>query len=299
MAIAAVEHQVLVRLLFQRGKGRNVGLGKVADVDVVANTRSVRGRIVVPEDGDGPALPAGCFGRDLDQVRGARRRLAGPPTRIGPGHVEIAQGAIVEAVGRRDILQHGFGHQLGAAVGVDRRLVRRFGDRGVARRPIDGRGGREDEMRHASPHRDIHQCAALHRVVEVVAERVGHRIRHDHRTGEVQNGPDPVFGDQSAHQGLIGDVSLGEGNIGRARPAKAGGEIVDHDDRPSGVEEGEHHVAPHITSAAGDQDRGGAFTMGHNAVPREVRRRRSLSDRRDGPELLLRSGPSPGRGRFP
>jgi hypothetical protein len=69
---------------------------QIADVDVVADAGAVRRRIVGAEHVDAFAPAERGLDRDLDQMRRARRRLAGAQLRIGAGDVEVAQDDMAE-----------------------------------------------------------------------------------------------------------------------------------------------------------------------------------------------------------
>ncbi len=119
-----------------------------------------------------------------------------PPARIGAGDVEVAQRAYRRNHAQRRVAQHDLGHQLGGAIGRFRIERLGLGDRfGRLGRAVDGRGGREDEMRHLAFDGGRDQRPRLDRVVLVVAQRVGHRFRHDDRTGEMDDRVDRVLGE--------------------------------------------------------------------------------------------------------
>ena len=63
-------------------------------------------------------------------------------------------------------------------------------------------------MLHVGSDRAFDQRAGLHRVVEIVAERIRNGIRHDDLRGEMRNGVDTVFGDNALHHRLIAHVAL-------------------------------------------------------------------------------------------
>ena len=97
------------------------------------------------------------------------------------------------------------------------------------------------------------QGARLDRVVEVVAERIGHQFRHHDRAGEVHDRVDLVLGDQPADQRLVADIALDEGRFGRNGPFEAGCKVVEDDNLLAVVDELPHHVASDVAGAAGDK----------------------------------------------
>jgi len=70
----------------------------------------------------------------------------------------------------------------------------------------------------------------------------------------MDNGVDPMRGDQRAHARLVSGIADDERRARRHRPVEAAGQIVEHHDLLSGLEEDVNHVAADVASAAGDQD---------------------------------------------
>ena len=153
------------------------------------------------------------------------------------------------------VAQHDLGHQLGRAVGRHRHerivLCHRHA-RGVA---VDRGGGGEDEMLHAALDGAFDQRARIHRVVLVIAERIGDRVRHHDRGGEMDDGVYAVLRHELGHQRLIASLADDDRHALRHRPIEAGGEIVEHDHALAGIDQRVDHVASDIAGAAGDQDR--------------------------------------------
>jgi len=68
----------------------------------------------------------------------------------------------------------------------------------------------------------------------------------------MDNGVDPMRGDERAHARLIPGIAYDERRTWRHRPIEPGGQIIEH--HGSGVEEGKNHVAADVAGAAGNQD---------------------------------------------
>jgi len=111
MTVAAIERQRR-RAGPQVAQCIRVRAHKIADMDVVANAGAVRRRIIGAENFQLRPQPQRRFGRDFDQVRGGRARLAGTVLRIGAGDVEITQNHMADTVRGAGIAQHDFAHQL-------------------------------------------------------------------------------------------------------------------------------------------------------------------------------------------
>ena len=231
-------------------------LGEVRHLDVVAQARPVRGRVVGPEDVEPGALSERRLGGHLDEVCGIRRRLAGPPLRIRAGDVEVAQDHVGEAVRRGGVGDHPLAHQLRAAVGVDRPERQVLGNRRDVGLAVDGRGRGEDHVLDAGAYRGLDQRAGLHRVGQVVAQGIGYGIGHDDLGGEMGQGVDAVLEDRLRHEGLVGHVADDELHALRDRPVETGGQIVQDDDLlMAGVEERQHHVAADVAGTTRHQNR--------------------------------------------
>ena len=79
--------------------------GEIADVDVIAHAGAVGRGVIGAEHGDAVALARGRFHRDFDEVGGAGRALARAALAISASDVEVAQRAVVQRVGDRDVGQ--------------------------------------------------------------------------------------------------------------------------------------------------------------------------------------------------
>jgi hypothetical protein len=88
-AIAAIGYEAVAALL-ESAQRENVNVGKIADVNVVANASAVWSGIVGAIDRDFRPQPERCFAGSFDEVRRFARDLADLPCRIGTGDIEIA-----------------------------------------------------------------------------------------------------------------------------------------------------------------------------------------------------------------
>ncbi len=120
-------------------QGADVGVGQIADVDVVADRRSVRGRIIPAHQIERRNLPLHRHQRPRNQVGFRLVHLADPGGRVGAAGVEIAQADRGHSVRRGIVAQSLLDHQLGAAIRIDRGLRGRLGDRLALGHAVDGR----------------------------------------------------------------------------------------------------------------------------------------------------------------
>jgi hypothetical protein len=109
-------------------------------------------------------------------------------------------------------------------------------------------------MRHLGFDRRGDQRARFAGVVEIVAERIGDRLGHDDRSGEMNDGVDRIAGEQPAQQRGITDIALDELGCIRHRPAEAGRQIVEHDHVLARIEQFEDHMAADEASPTRDQN---------------------------------------------
>ena len=121
-------------------------------------------------------------------------------------------------------------------------------------------------MAHAGFHHGLDQRARIHGIVAVIAERIADRIRHHDRSGKMDDGVDPMLGDQRRHTRLVSGFPDHERRALRHRPIEAGGEIVEHHHALAGIDQRVNHVAADIAGAAGDQDRHARCSLKSSAI---------------------------------
>ena len=74
------------------------------------------------------------------------------------------------------------------------------------------------------------QRARLRGVVEIIAERIGDRIRHDDFGGEMGDRVDVVLGEKLGHEILVAEIADDQRHLVRHGASEAGRQIVEHDD---------------------------------------------------------------------
>jgi hypothetical protein len=72
-------------------------------------------------------------------------------------------------------------------------------------------------------------------IVAIIAERIAHRIGHDQRGGEVNDGLNIVFADKPLHERLIAGFADDKRYACGNGPAMPSGEVVEHDDALAGA----------------------------------------------------------------
>src|SRR5262249_16684899 len=103
-------------------EGGNVGVGQVADVDVVTDTGAVWRSIVATEDLDRWSPSHGGKQNERDQMCFGLVQFAQLPVWIGSRRIEITKCDVPDPVSNLRISQHLLHHQLSIAIWIDRLL---------------------------------------------------------------------------------------------------------------------------------------------------------------------------------
>ncbi|KAG1648410.1 hypothetical protein GQR58_029859 [Nymphon striatum] len=208
---------------FDRG---DVAIGQIAHVDVVADGRAVGGVVVVAEDLERVAAANGDLHDERHEVVWfADRVFADQAARVGADRVEVAQVDRGQLAVFGDVADDLFDHELGAAVGIDCRLIRAADIGGV-----------------------------------VVQGLLG-RFAHGLEAGEVDYGIDVVRLKERLDAGGVSQIQFGErhgrvGNLGHTIQYRGGavGEVVEADDAVAPFEQGNGDMAGDIAGRTGQRD---------------------------------------------
>ena len=109
-------------------------------------------------------------------------------------------------------------------------------------------------MLHAAIDRAGEQRARHRGVVQIIAERIGERIRHDDFGGEMDDRLDVVLGEKLGHEILVAEIADDQRHLIRHGGPEAGRQIVEDDDLLARRDEFEHRMAADIAGAARDED---------------------------------------------
>jgi len=150
LAGSEVERLESAFVSFQPTQGRHVGLGQIADVEVVPDAGAVRGGVVIPEDRQRPPQSGHGLGQEGHEVgRRAEWQLSDLGAGVRADGVEVPQQRDPEiSTGRLvGLVEQGFTGLLGESVGRGGgQDGGRLGDREVFGLPVDGAGRAEDQM---------------------------------------------------------------------------------------------------------------------------------------------------------
>jgi hypothetical protein len=99
-------------------------------------------------------------------------------------------------------------------------------------------------------HGGLDESPRVHRIVEIVAERIRDRVGHDDRAGKMDDGAHGVLVDDAADEVLVADVAFDQERGRWHRRAKSRRQVVDDHDVVAGVEKRQHHMAADVSGAA-------------------------------------------------
>ena len=99
------------------------------------------------------------------------------------------------------------------------------------------------------------QRARLGGVVEIIAERIGDRLRDDDLRREMHDRVDLMPGQQIGDQRLVPEITGDQRHVLRQRAGEAGRQVVQHHDPLARIVQRPDHVAADIARPARDQNR--------------------------------------------
>ncbi len=226
---------------------------EIAHVDVVAQARAVRRRIVVAEHPQ-PVAPARCVDRPGNDVNLRRVVFAELTVRIRAGGVEISQRDGVNAVRLLVVRQRPLDGQLRFAIAVDRPLRMRLGDRRLDRLAVRRARRREHQRADLLGRHRLEHAHGADDVVPVVLRGLADRLADVEIRREMHDGADLMRCHRRADRGRIKDVALYELAVFHGF-AMSRDEVVEDDDAVAGLGERFRRVTPDVAGATGDQHR--------------------------------------------
>lgn len=184
-----------------------MGVGKVQDVDIVANSGPIPRVVIVTENREVRTLAKRHLNRQRDGVSLRLVPLADASFRVRAGGVEIAHHRALEPDIAIVVGQGLLDHQLAAAIGVERGLRMILGHREMHGVPEGRAGGRE--------HHSVYACTACcfdqrYRSADIVVEeRAGvlDGLAHLDAGGEVQNRHRGMGGEHRVQPRAVADIA--------------------------------------------------------------------------------------------
>ena len=240
-----------------------MALGQIDDVDIIAHAGTVRGVVVVAEDGQPFAAADGDL-RDVGHqiVGNAVRVFSDQAGFVRADGVKVAeQHDGKRRIGPAGTLQDLLDHELRPAVGIGaaaglRRLIqwRRL----VA---VDRGRGREDELMAVMLAHDLQNGQRGVQIVAVIEQRLFDGFADGLESGKVDDAGDVVVGKKPVHRGPVAAVCLDEGRAlaGDALDAvndlrRTVVQIINNDDILSRVQQGNGGVAADEPGAASQKN---------------------------------------------
>ena len=114
-----------------------MGISQIINMNIVANTRPVRGVVIRTKDGDIGSTSIGDRQHKWDEMRFGVVAFAKLTLRVRPRSIEIAQADPAQPIRRGTGLYHALDKQLALAIRIDRTERMFFGQDGVPGDPRD------------------------------------------------------------------------------------------------------------------------------------------------------------------
>ena len=232
-----------------------MSISEIDDVDVVAQARAVRRRIVIAEDRDVIALAERDLENERDEVRLRIVILTDGAIVERTGRIEVTQRYVANAVRAADPLHHLLHRALRLAVRVRRlrRIV--FHDRHALRLAVDSSRRREDDLVDVvANHRLEQDLHAVDIVVEVL-QRLLDTLADKRICSEVDDRLNVVLRENLVEDRCIADIALVELCLRVQRIAMARLQIIDDDNVFALRHELMDCMRTDITSTATNQNR--------------------------------------------
>ena len=229
-----------------------VGLGKIHDVNVVADARAVGRRIVGAKDLNARFLAERDFEDIGDDVRFLPVMFA---KFLGAsGGVKIPEANIGQAVLPVIPIKNALEHQLGFAVRIDGLFRLVFSDRHMLRYTKDGAGGGEDEFADAGLNATFEEIDAIGNVVAKILTGIGHAFRHERIGRKVHHSIRTNLLQQPEQVHAVGQIKLVKFRARIHRGTMAFAEIIENDDFVAITQQMFNTNATNVTGAAGNKN---------------------------------------------
>ncbi|CDN46185.1 hypothetical protein BN871_LH_00030 [Paenibacillus sp. P22] len=217
-----------VRSLAQALDGEHMGVGKVADMDVIADAAAVCRRVIFSEYRDMAPLAQCCLEHDRNQMRLGIMILSDSPAFVSACGIEIPKGYEPESMRPVEPANHFFHRQLRFPIGIGRLRAVQLGDRHLLRLSISRSRAGEDDPAHAGAVHRFQQAQRSIDVVMVVFARVLHALPDQAARRKMNDRVDGVLAEYPVQQPGIPQISLVQ-LPAEHRLAMALLQVVDHD----------------------------------------------------------------------
>jgi hypothetical protein len=135
-------------------------------------------------------------------------------------------------------VQHSLDHELGLAIGIDRRSGSLLGDRHDGRDTVGRTGGRKDQAVDTIAHHRIEQILGSSNVVVKIEARIAHRLWNERKGGEMHYAFDPGILAKAAIQRFRPqEVTMKEVGSARYRGEMPTAQVIEDDDVMPGLDQ--------------------------------------------------------------
>ena len=107
--------------------------------------------------------------------------------------------------------------------------------------------------------RRLDQRPRFCRIVEVVAQRIGHGVRHHNLGRKMHDRIDAVALNDGFDQRFVADIAFDQRHEGGNKACKTGRQIIEHHEVFADLQQIKHHMAANIAGTAGHENGHMAF----------------------------------------
>src|SRR2546430_2173419 len=177
-------------------------------MNIVANTRPVRGVVIRTKDGDNGSTSIGDRQHEWDEMRFGVVAFGKLTLRVRPRSIEIAQADPAQPIRRGTGLYHALDKQLALAIRIDRTERMFFGQDGVLGDAIDGTRRRKNQVLYSYRTHSLQEGQRTRDVIRVVLQGVLDRFSNVGKSRKVHHIGDLVLPEHLHEPGSIVQISL-------------------------------------------------------------------------------------------
>src|SRR5579871_3138223 len=225
--------------------------GKIVDMNVVANARTVRRGVICPENLQGRTSSGRSAKRQRNQVRLRIVKLSDFAALVCSGGVEVTQGDITEVIRPVVCLERLLEKQFRHTIRVDRLPRDVLLDRNFRDFSVNRASGRENNLLHSRLESGVEQGKPAFYVIAEILSRIRDRFPNVRVSREVHDGIDLL---QCPPQ-LKSIENISSNQLeSRSQQLVARTKIVENDDVVSRSLQSSRGMTSYVSSAADDQN---------------------------------------------
>ncbi len=170
-----------------------MGFSQIGHVDIIPDAGAVRGGVIGTENAQIRPFPCSRPDTEGNKVRGVFTGLPDLSLRVGTRHVKITQGDVLQVPCVMFVLQDFFHHHLALPVRINRIKGGLLRSGHFFRDTVHRRGRGKNELAHPGLLHSPEQTQTSLDIVDVILQRLGHRLRHHCKGGKVHHRIRPEF----------------------------------------------------------------------------------------------------------